>query len=227
MIGIFDSGVGGLTALKEVRSLLPMADITYLADRKNAPYGTKSEDQILSYTENNIHRLRSLGASKILIACCTASTLYPQLSQEDKKISVPIILPAATAATTTTKNGRVAVIATRATVRSKAFTRSVSSLGKFHVAEFDAQPLVAMVESGASDEKALTVEEHSTLERILAPIKSFGADTLILGCTHFPHIKEHIASLLPSVKLINPSLEGALKIASTITTEEHGTTVYL
>lgn len=227
MIGIFDSGVGGLTALKEVRRLLPKVDITYLADRKNAPYGTKDADEILSLAQKNISLLRDAGASRILIACCTASTLYPRLSAADKEISIPIILPAAEAAARTTASGRIAVIATHATVRSRAFSRAISSLGGFKVAEFDAQPLVAMVEAGARDGTALNVGELCELERILIPIRSFDADTLILGCTHFPHLKEHIGGLLPGIALINPSLEGALKVVNPTPADESGRTVYL
>ena len=227
MIGVFDSGVGGMTALAELRRLLPSADITYLADRENAPYGTKSEDKILECAENCIGRLRDAGAEKILIACCTASTLYPRLSSADKEISVPIIFPAAEAATRATANGRIAVIATHATVRSRAFSRAISALGGFKVAEFDAQPIVAMVEAGARDEAPPKGEELCELERMLLPIRSFGADTLILGCTHFPHLKEQIARLLPGIALINPSLEGALKIVNPTPADEHGRTVYL
>ena len=98
MIGIFDSGVGGLTALAELRRLLPNADMIYLADRENAPYGNKSEEQILAAAEGCIKRLTEAGADKILIACCTASTLHHRLSESARRISTPIILPAARAA---------------------------------------------------------------------------------------------------------------------------------
>ena len=95
MIGIFDSGVGGFSAYRTVRRMLPRENILYLADRKNAPYGTKSKDEILSFTKNNIKRLSAMGAERILIACCTASSVYDLLSEEEKEISLPIIRPAA------------------------------------------------------------------------------------------------------------------------------------
>ena len=84
MIGIFDSGVGGLNAFYEVRRGLPYADIAYLADRANAPYGTKPKDELISLVKNDIKRLRELGCRLILIACCTASTVYPELSDDEK-----------------------------------------------------------------------------------------------------------------------------------------------
>ena len=91
MIGIFDSGVGGLSALDEVRKIAPKADICFLADRNNAPYGTKTKEEVKKLAEANIEKLLSLGAEKILIACCTASTVYHELSDFHKSISVPII----------------------------------------------------------------------------------------------------------------------------------------
>lgn len=228
MIGIFDSGVGGLTALREVRRLMPRADITYLADRENAPYGTKSNEQILCCVKRNLQRLRGLGAEKILIACCTASTLYSRLTSEEREISIPIIIPAANKAVEVTENRRIAVIATRATVRSRAFSRAISArCDRCKTLECDAQALVGMVEGGARGNAPLSEPDARALFEILRPINSFEADTLILGCTHFPHIKEHIAALLPCVRLISPSLEGALELAKSTVTKENGKTVYL
>jgi len=227
VIGVFDSGVGGLTALYELRRLLPRVNLTYLADRENAPYGTKSAEEILRFSKNNISRLRSLGAEKILIACCTAGTLYPYLSPEEQEISVPIIKPASRAALAATKNKRVAVIATRATVRSRAFALALEEHADCKILQCDAQELVSLVESGTRDSRPLTKYEESILAEATAPVLSFGADTLILGCTHFPHLMGHIARLLPGVTLINPSLEGALEIAKYSFPDEDGRTVYL
>ena len=227
MIGVFDSGVGGMTALAELRRLLPSADITYLADRENAPYGTKSEDKILECAENCIGRLRDVGAEKILIACCTASTLYPRMSAEAKSISIPIISPAADAAAEASENGRIAVIATSATVRSRAFTREIRLRREAKMLELSAQPLVAMVEGGARDGIPLKSEDERVLEEIIAPIRAFGADTLVLGCTHFSHLGEHISSRLDGVRLISPSHEGARKIAKTAENRGDGRTVFI
>ena len=226
MIGVFDSGVGGLTALAELRRLLPRTDMIYLADREHAPYGTKSEEEILSLAENCIKRLITAGAEKILIACCTASTLHSRLTEGARRITTPIIAPAARAAQRVSL-GKIAVIATEATVRSHAFRRELLSIGECEVTEHAAQELVAMVESGASDEKPLSSEEKSRLSRLLEPIEASRADTLILGCTHFPHLRGHIAAMLPEVKLISPSREGAIEIARSTEDRGDGKTVFL
>ena len=227
MIGIFDSGVGGMTALAELRRLLPKADITYLADRKNAPYGTKSEDKILECSENCIRRLAEAGAEKILIACCTASTLYPRMSAEAREIALPIIVPAAEMAAKASIGGRIAVIATNATVRSRAFSREIRNLRRVKIMELDAQPLVAMVENGARDTLPLSSKDEELLCEILSPVIAFGADTLVLGCTHFSHLEEHISSRLHGVNLISPSREGAIRMASMTENRGDGKTVFI
>ena len=226
MIGVFDSGVGGLTALFELRRLLPHTDMIYLADREHAPYGTKSEDEILALSESCIERLVGAGAEKILIACCTASTLHSRLTDRARRITTPIILPAARAAKKKSR-GKIAVIATEATVRSHAFRRAILDEVRCEVAEYATQERVSMVEGGASDRKPLTLGERSTLSRLLAPIKASRADTLILGCTHFPHLQGHIAAMLPGVNLISPSREGALEIAKSTEDRGGGRTVFL
>lgn len=229
MIGIFDSGVGALTALSEVRRLFPKENILCLCDRKNAPYGTKRREELLLCVKRNIAELKSLGAEKILIACCTASTLYPSLDEEERAVSVPIIYPAVREALRVTKNRRIGVIGTRATVRSRAFSEAISLLGdRVKTAECEAQALVGMIEGGARGDTPLSDADAETLLRILLPIRSFGADTLILGCTHFPHLERHVAELLPNTLLVNPSLEGAKELTKTKTAaDEDGETVFL
>lgn len=227
MIGVFDSGVGGMTALAELRRLLPLADITYLADKENAPYGTKSGDEILACAEGCIERLRSVGAERILIACCTASTLYSRMSEEARSISIPIISPAADAAAKASRNGRIAVIATSATVRSRAFTHEIRLIREAKMLELEAQPLVGIVERGARDGIPLRTDDEGVLENILAPVRAFGADTLVLGCTHFSHLAEHISSRLFGVRLVSPSHEGARKIAKMTENRGDGRTVFI
>ena len=128
MIGVFDSGDGGLLAVEKIRERSPECDLIFLADRENAPYGTKSRAEIIRITKRNIKRLKELGASRILIACCTASSIYGELSEEEKSIAVPIIMPSARRAASITKTGKIAVISTEATARSGAFERALKSL---------------------------------------------------------------------------------------------------
>ncbi len=207
MIGIFDSGVGGFNSLYEVRRLLPRADIVYLADRKNSPYGTKSEDELILLVTEDIRRLKALGAAKILIACCTASTVWEHLSQTEREISIPIIRPAAHAAVRESRLG-IAVIATDATVRSGAFRKEISQLSQsLPVAEIAAQELVSLVEGGSRDGK-ITEAEMTTFTAVAEKISKTCADTLILGCTHFSHLKKTLASLTQT-KIISPAIEGA------------------
>lgn len=209
MIGVFDSGVGGLTTLGELHSRMPSEDICFLADTKNAPYGTKSKEELKALVKNDISRLRSLGADRILIACCTASTLYDSLSEEERKICTPIIAPTAKRATAVTKSGRIGVLATERTVKSHLFSKEIHTmLPQAEVFEIAAGELVNLAERGEcagyiSDTARKTVQ--STVE----PFKMYNIDTLILGCTHFPLFYEIISDTLRDAALVSCSCEGA------------------
>ena len=124
MIGVFDSGVGGFNAFIHLRRRFPLADIAYLADRKNAPYGTKSEVELVGLVGICIDRLRSYGAEKVLIACCTASTVWGRLSESQREASVPIVSCVESAFSGKEKN--VLVIATERTVASGEFGRIIT-----------------------------------------------------------------------------------------------------
>lgn len=227
MIGIFDSGAGGLTALSELRKIQPSIDICFLADRKNAPYGTKTRREIIKLVTEDIIKLRSAGADTILMACCTASTVYPFLRSGLKRVACPIIAPAAEEAALVTENGKIGVIATDLTVRSGAFSKELSKYKTASVTELPAQELVSLVESGVKD-GSMTEGARKKLANLLSPLKAERIDTLILGCTHFPHLEREISGCLPGVRLINPSKEGAKKIIkNSPTLQGKGITVYL
>ncbi len=226
MIGVFDSGVGGLTAIKELRKIAKDADVCFLADRKNAPYGTKTLEQIIDFSKRNIERLLSLGAEKILIACCTASAAYPYLTESERSVSVPIIDFAAKRAVMASKSGQIGVIATERTVKEKAFSKAVAAFSKnASVFEIEAQVFVELIENGARDGN-LTKNEELKIAKALAPLCDKKIDTLILGCTHFPHIEKEIRQIL-EVKTVNPALEGALEIAKIANVSENGRTIYI
>ena len=123
VIGVFDSGVGGLASARVLRSRLKAENIIYLADRKNAPYGTKSKEELISLVSNDILRLKNYGCRICLIACCTASSVYEHLDNELKKISLPIIEPAALLAS---RGRKIAVIATEHTVESSVFKQKIA-----------------------------------------------------------------------------------------------------
>ena len=226
MIGIFDSGVGGITAVKELRKLQPTADLVFFPDRKNAPYGTKTTEELIPLVKRDIEILISHGADVVLMACCTASTVYPLLEERLKRVAVPIIKPTARAAAGITENGRVAVIATEATVRTEAFKKELSALDIQNVLEIPASNLVAAVENGERDGQLSSIGE-ALLDRHLEKAISFGADTLILGCTHFPHLEGEIQKRVPRVKIISSSREGAKTVVKGFRSNGNGRTVYI
>ena len=127
MIGIFDSGAGGLAALRKLRALLPNADICYLADRKNAPYGTKSQDELRRLVIRDIRILKRLGATEILSACCTASAVIDAMKSNISDGVTTIIKPTARKAASQTKNQKIALLCTYATAKSYAFEREILS----------------------------------------------------------------------------------------------------
>lgn len=226
MIGVFDSGVGGLTALSELRRLLPDADICFFADRKNAPYGTKSRKDIVEIVKKNVKLLASCGAEKILMACCTASTVYPYLSNEEKEISVPIIRPTARMAVEISRSARIGVIATKRTVQSKAFSNEIKALSKdAFVIEKETQFLVSLIESGARD-FSLKNDDRALIKNAILPLTDYGIDTLILGCTHFPHVRREIEKIT-GLKTVSSSEMGAREIASLVRGNGSGRTVLL
>ncbi len=227
MIGVFDSGAGGLTAIAEMRKINPSLDVCFLADYENAPYGTKSERELVRLVRGDVSRLLSAGAENILMACCTASTVHRYLPEGIRKITLPIISPAAKEAARVTKLGRIGVIATAATVRSGSFSKELFRYGSVKdVFELPTQELVSLVERGATD-KHIDRYERELLYNILKPLKSFGIDTLILGCTHFSHLEREIGACLPRVKIVNASKIGAVEIIKRNLGYGKGKTVYL
>ncbi len=225
MIGIFDSGVGGLCAYWQVRRMLPTEDIIYLADRKNAPYGTKTKDEILSFTRKNIKILKNMGARAVLIACCSASSIHHLLDADERRLSTPIIAPAAEAAA---RHGRsIAVIATRHTVRQSAFGNAIGAISDATVTELAEQELVSLVEKGNRDGR-IDTRCRKYLSDMAERIALTGADTLILGCTHFSHLEGEIGRLLPGVRIISPARVGATKMVRGLTPcREAGRVTYM
>ena len=227
MIGVFDSGAGGLLAVREIRRLSPYADVVFFADRQNAPYGMKTKDELIELVKADIELLRGAGADKILMACCTASTVHEYLPYDMREIACPIILPTAKRAAAVTECGNIGVIATRATVASGAFRKALSGYQKCRsVYEFEAQNLVELVESGCTDE-SITEREFEIIKETLSPLADKKIDTLILGCTHFPHIEKTISKCLQNVKTVSSAYEGAFEILKKQEDEGEGKTLFL
>ena len=213
MIGIFDSGLGGLTALKEAQKLYPDESIIYLGDTGRVPYGTRSKETIIRYSRQDVRFLLSKNVEAILVACGTVSTnALDTLNEEFDIPIIGVVGPACEKAAELTKNGKIAITGTSATVKSGAFEKQLGALFSEKGREVKtlsiACPLfVPLVENGFID-RSDTITKL-TVERYLAPVRESGADTLILGCTHFPIIADIIADYLPGVNLVNTGKEAA------------------
>lgn len=221
MIGIFDSGLGGLSALKEVRRLLPGEDIIYFGDTGRVPYGNRSSETIVKYAIQDMNFLMSKNIDSVLIACGTVSSTALEVLRE-KYPGLPIIgvvESAAESASSITKNKKIGVIATDMTIRSRAFEKKLLALDPELEIIPTACPLfVPLVENGfISPDDEVT---RLVAERYLAGIKDSGADTLILGCTHYPIIAGSISRVLPGVQIVSSSKAAAEELARMVNKTE-------
>lgn len=191
-IGVFDSGVGGLTAVKELRHLMPEENIIYFGDTGRLPYGTRSRKTLLKYIAQDIAFLRRHNCKLILAACGTVSTnITPELARSAGVPFFGVVEPAVKAACAATKNGRIGVIATSASIRTGAYQQAVSYLyPSFQVTGKACPLLVPLVENGFIQPDNEITEKVAQI--YLEPVKEAGIDTLILGCTHFPLIAQTI-----------------------------------
>lgn len=230
-IGIFDSGLGGLTILKTLSQLLPKENLVYFGDTVNVPYGAKSQKAVTKFSLAIAHFLQDQGVKLIIVACNTASALA--LPELQKQISVPVIgviEPGAEAAARQTRNKRVAVIATEATVNSLSYPKHLAKLdNKIKVIQKPCPLFVPLIEEGWIHKQA----GQQIVKDYLQSIAKSKADTVILGCTHYPVIKKIIAGelgtgvqlvdsadilattvkqLLTEQQLHNPKGKGTLKI---------------
>lgn len=208
-IGVFDSGLGGLTVLSQLLKHLPGEEYIYFGDNARVPYGTKSEKMILHFSEQAVNFLLSKGANFIVVACNTSSAIALQhLKSKFPDIGfIGMIEPAVSGAVETSKNKNIGVIGTEATINSNAYQRS---LNKFHPNNIytKACPLfVPFVESGITSHGALDL----MIEEYLSELKD-KMDTLILGCTHYPYLKESIQKYLPDVNIIDTGEQAAIEL---------------
>lgn len=222
MIGIFDSGLGGLTALTKLRKFAPQTDLLYFGDTARVPYGSRSVDTITKYADEIITLLTEKGADRVLAACGTVSTVaLPRLAG---KYPVPvsgILEPACAAAVKATKNGKIGVIATSASVNSGAYVREINSiLPEAQVLQTACPLFVPLVEGGFVGRDCEIT--RLAAKHYLEGIKREGCDTLLLGCTHYPIIADIIGDCLEGVTLINASEEAARSVAKDCNTKESG-----
>ncbi|MFH1046292.1 MAG: glutamate racemase [Candidatus Omnitrophota bacterium] len=183
-IGIFDSGIGGLTVVKEVIKELPGEDIVYFGDTARLPYGNKSPKTVIQFSKENVEFLLRFGVKLIIVACNTSSSIVlPVLMRRFKIPILGVIRPAARQAVEITQSGRIGIIGTRTTVESKAYQREIKKLNPYAKIFAQACPLfVPLTEEGMVDD---TVTRQMA-KRYLQPLLKNDIDTLILGCTHYP-----------------------------------------
>jgi len=217
-IGVFDSGVGGLTVAGELMNRLAGEDIVYLADSARVPYGTKSPDTVLRFTRESLDFLKGRNVKLIVIACNTASSVaLPKLVCEEDIPLVGVLLPGARAAAKASRNGKIAVIGTPATIRSRAYETALREIDQYLDVRSHPCPLfVSLAEEGWLEDDVARMVAH----RYLDPLAGFGADTMVLGCTHYPLLKGVISEAMGSgVTLVDSAKEAAAEVESVLERE--------
>jgi glutamate racemase len=203
LIGVFDSGVGGLSILDEALRQLPQHDYIYLADSANAPYGEKSSDWITARSLALCRHLASKGCDAIVVACNTATAEAIQQIRAELDIPIIGVEPGIKPAAMQSQNGIVGVLATEATLKSDKFNALLATLpDQCRFIKQAGAGLVPLIEAGKADSE----ETLELLGKHLVPILDAGSDTLVLGCTHYPFLKKSIRKLLgDSITLIDTS----------------------
>ena len=210
-IGVFDSGVGGLTVLKAIRERLPTESTIYVADLLHFPYGPRYQDEVRGFAIDIIRYLETRDVKLVVIACNTATAAALNHAREMFEVPiVGVISPGAQAAVEATKNNRIGVISTEGTMRSQEYLHAIKEIDPMVGVYQKACPeLVDIVESGEADSK----HAEQVLQRDLAEIVQLGADTLVLGCTHYPLLKPAISRLYPGAfQLIDSATTTADKV---------------
>lgn len=218
-IGVFDSGVGGLTVVREIMRQIPNERIVYFGDTARVPYGSKSQETIIRFSRQIIRFLKTKGVKAIVVACNTASALALETIRPELDIPIiGVLKPGAKVAAEATHNGKIGVIATESTIASQLYTKVIH----FHnpQAQVLGKPcplFVPLVEEGWLKDP-VTVE---VANRYLEPLLESGIDTLIMGCTHYPLLRSTLRQIMgEKVNLINPAYETARELKLLL--EEHG-----
>ena len=208
-VGVFDSGLGGLTVVREIMRQLPSEDIVYFGDTARVPYGSKSKDTIVYFSRQIVRFLRTKKVKAIVVACNTASALaLDEIESENDLPMIGVVKPGAIAAAAATKTGRVGVIGTQATVASGIYTKVLSGIDKRISVHGKACPLfVPMVEEGMTEHPVMM----QMIDYYLREVKESDVDALVLGCTHYPLLRSQIHEYLgDAITLVNPAYETAM-----------------
>lgn len=215
-IGIFDSGVGGLTVQAEINRVLPQEDTIYFGDTARVPYGTKSPETVSRYAREITSFLVRRDIKLLVVACNTASAVaLPGLKRQFSIPVVGVIEPGARRAVEVTRSGRIGVIGTAGTIRSSAYTRAIKRLNPEACVLTRACPLfVPLAEEGWTDNQVARLAAES----YLLELRDAGIDTLVLGCTHYPLLKPVISEVMgPKVTLVDSAAETARTVAAILT----------
>lgn len=207
-IGVFDSGVGGLTVAREIMRQIPNEKIVYFGDTARVPYGSKSKETVTKYSRQIVRFLQTQEVKAIVVACNTASAYA--LSALEKEIDIPmigVVKPGAKVAAATTKNGRIGVIATEGTIHSQIYSTYIKKINtQVNVIGKACPLLVPLVEEGLLEDPVT----DEIAQRYLSELIDIDIDTLILGCTHFPLIRSTLGKIMgDKVTLVNPAYETA------------------
>ena len=216
-IGIFDSGIGGLTVLKELMTVLPLENTIYLGDTARVPYGIRSPETVTRYSFENTRFLLSQEIKMLVVACNRASAISLAAVQEEFPLPVIGVLePGARAAAAATKARRVGVIGTEATIGSGAYERAICRIDAAIEVFSQACPLfVPLVEEGWFDNDVAEL----VARRYLEPLRERGIDTLVLGCTHYPLLKRVIGRIMgDGITLIDSATETAREVSEVLAT---------
>ena len=220
-IGVFDSGLGGLTAVRSLRQILPEENLIYFGDTARVPYGGRSKETLLKYARQDVRFLRSFDLKAILIACGTVSTTSLDTLQAENDLPiVGVVEPTCRRALLVTKNKKVGIIATLASIRSGAYEATLRRLDRSVEVIGKPCPLfVPLVENGRIQRGDVVIE--TVAREYLEPLKATGIDTLILGCTHYPLLTEIIGDIMGAdVTLVSAGEESAFELKRLLKAEE-------
>jgi glutamate racemase len=215
-IGVFDSGIGGLTVLKALVEELPCEQFIYLGDTARLPYGTKSAEVIIRYSRENAEFLLARGIKMLVVACNTSSAVaLDRIAGETIVPVIGVIDPGARAAAKTTRSGKIGVIGTEATIASGAYTRAIQRYRPNAEIYTRACPLlVPMVEEGFLDNEIA----EKTVAHYLESLKASGIDTLLLGCTHYPLLSDLFRKVMgPQVRIVDSACATAQAVSEQLT----------
>ena len=202
-IGVFDSGVGGLTVAREISRQLPYENIVYFGDTARVPYGSKSQNTIIRFSEQIIRFLRTKQVKAIVIACNTASALALDAVKDEFDLPIiGVVIPGARAAVEATTNGKVGVVGTEATVQSGMYTKVIQGMNpKIEVIEKACPLFVPLVEEGFKEH----IVTREIIEYYLESMRNTDIDAMILGCTHYPLLRSKIREYMgDKIQIVNP-----------------------